>query len=101
MREITTLCKRLLDFFLSKLATRLMNFHPCQGVLRETLDQDVGGAIAHFFNCLVGSESANPVSEGKSVLSGKSLAKSVSVSVNHSLNSWCIYTCASYRIFGL
>lgn len=52
--------------------------HVLKGVLRETLDQDVGGAIAHFFNCLVGSESANPVSEGKSVLSGKSLAKSVS-----------------------
>ncbi|KAG6557739.1 hypothetical protein Mapa_000505 [Marchantia paleacea] len=30
--------------------------HVLKGVLRETLDQDVGGAIAHFFNCLVGEE---------------------------------------------
>ncbi|CAM6110974.1 unnamed protein product [Calypogeia fissa] len=30
--------------------------HVLKGVLRETLDQDVGGAIAHFFNCLVGPE---------------------------------------------
>ncbi|KAL3680571.1 hypothetical protein R1sor_023527 [Riccia sorocarpa] len=30
--------------------------HVLKGVLRETLDQDVGGAIAHFFNCLVGDE---------------------------------------------
>lgn len=40
-------------------------------MLRETLDQYVGGAIAHFFNCLVGPETesapaANPAEEAVS-----------------------------------
>ena len=40
-----------------------LNLHLRQGVLRETLDENVGGAIAHFFNCLVGPESAKPAVE--------------------------------------
>lgn len=56
-------------------------FHLWQGVLRETLDQNVGGAIAHFFNCLVGPESAKPdVEEGSTEPSGKSETKTTSVS---------------------
>ncbi len=43
-----------------------------QGVLRETLDQDVGGAIAHFFNCLVGPETVPLNSEVTVVSNGKS-----------------------------
>lgn len=58
----------------------ILNFHPRQGVLRETLDQDVGGAIAHFFNCLVGPESAKPIVEESSGSSEKSEAKTTSVS---------------------
>lgn len=42
-----------------------------QGVLRETLDQDVGGAIAHFFNCLVGPETVPSNSEVTVVSNGK------------------------------
>jgi len=51
-----------------------------QGVLRETLDQDVGGAIAHFFNCLVGPESLNASVEGSSGSSEKAEEKVPSVS---------------------
>ncbi|KAG0576037.1 hypothetical protein KC19_5G050100 [Ceratodon purpureus] len=53
--------------------------HVLKGVLRETLDQNVGGAIAHFFNCLVGPESAKPdVEEGSTEPSGKSETKTTS-----------------------
>ncbi|KAH9555476.1 hypothetical protein CY35_08G115300 [Sphagnum magellanicum] len=45
--------------------------HILKGVLRETLDQDVGGAIAHFFNCLVGPETAPSNSEVTVVSNGK------------------------------
>lgn len=57
-----------------------LNFHPRQGVLRETLDQDVGGAIAHFFNCLVGPRSAEPVVEESTGSSEKSDTKPSAVS---------------------
>ena len=33
---------------------------PPQAVLRETLDQDVGGAIAHFLNCFFGPSTTTP-----------------------------------------
>ncbi|CAK9277916.1 unnamed protein product [Sphagnum jensenii] len=46
--------------------------HILKGVLRETLDQDVGGAIAHFFNCLVGPETVPSNSEVTVVSNGKS-----------------------------
>jgi protein TIF31 len=45
--------------------------HILKGVLRETLDQDVGGAIAHFFNCLVGPETVPSNSEVTVVSNGK------------------------------
>lgn len=46
------------------------------------MDQDVGGAIAHFFNCLVGPESVKPTSESTAVSSEKSDVKTSSVSAN-------------------
>lgn len=48
-------------------------------MLRETLDQDVGGAISHFFNCLVGPESVRDSSEAPS--NGKINIQASSVSV--------------------
>lgn len=51
--------------------------HVLKGVLREILDQD-GGAIAHFFNCLVGSGSANSVVEESTGSTEKSQSKSTS-----------------------
>lgn len=75
-----TLILGRVDLILSILVTRSLNFHLRQGVLRETLDQNVGGAIAHFFNCLVGPESAKPVVEGSTESSEESETKSNSVS---------------------
>jgi len=49
-------------------------------VLRETLDEDVGGAIAHFFNCLGGPVSLKASVEGSSGSSEKSDDKAPSVS---------------------
>ena len=57
-----------------------LNFHLRQGVLRETLDENVGGAIAHFFNCLVGPELTKPAVEESTKPSGKSETKTTSVS---------------------
>ncbi|KAJ7545279.1 hypothetical protein O6H91_09G113600 [Diphasiastrum complanatum] len=37
--------------------------HVLKGILRETPDQDVAGAIAHFFNCLLGLEVVTASSE--------------------------------------
>lgn len=48
--------------------------------MRETLDQDVGGAIAHFFNCLVGPRSAEPVVEESTGSSEKTDTKPTAVS---------------------
>jgi hypothetical protein len=61
-----------------------------QGVLRETLDQDVGGAIAHFFNCLVGPETAPSNSEVTVVSNGKS-EKSEANSVSGVFLSYLAY----------
>lgn len=41
---------------LSVSTLKLVVFNCVQGILRATQDHDVGGAIAHFFNCYTGHD---------------------------------------------
>ncbi|XP_024538093.1 clustered mitochondria protein [Selaginella moellendorffii] len=76
--------------------------HVLKGILRETLDQDVGGCVAHFLNCLFGTvQSASPkvtptkTSPGKKKKGGHSSPNAV---VSDEANKQPFYACITSEL---